>query len=773
MIQQHTNTPVYEADVGKLQRNSPPTRTAPQAEPSAADDAKRRPQRRRHPLIRLFGSVRFGIALMAIILVYASLASALPQVRGALEMTEMQIFRHWIFVALCVLLAISLTVATITRIKFNWINAGVLTVHTGLLLLIGGSIYYFGTKIEGDVVLRSPRVEVVANISGDERVIAAILADTESTWQTFMPAFGGDVSLSVTSAEHDDTGALQRCAIEARMGNGAVQPIELTANGEAASLDGDRLQARLVAYPAVDQFYDNETPTLYVREAGSSEAVDLPVHGLPIYRERYLDEGYDLQDRDGDVVPSKRSSPHVALAGFEIPTKGLEHWCLPIKLSDERLPFDMTITGFVPYIADMKKVAVGGGNEDNPAINLELSAGGMSRVFSLFANSPKDSLIPSSIPIEFRVVDSVAEREALFANLVGPHELTVEVKEPPAKKTFAIRAGDVLPIDGTSYQLTIKNVMPSWPLMTPGFENAVSPMASVDVTNGELNYNRTVIQRFPHLSQDIDEAGVRHREGPYDPNLVLNYRSSANGWMMVVAVPDEPAMLGVFDATGRVHRFELPVGQTQTITVGLTQLDLRLADYFPKGRYMQTPVIEPLERRRPNIAARSMSSIRIAFTGRGELDGWQESRWCLFSQYPHVDARPMSFATPDGRNWELIYSRLAHDLGVDIAARKLSVTYFPGRQNVESWRSDFVVMDGPNAEPNPGMVYTNETCKAGAWTLFQSGAAKDNWSYTILGVGNRNGIIPMVLGCVLITIGCWYAFYVKPILKKRRQTAAA
>jgi len=772
MIHPQTASPAYEAEVKPIPLNDGATRVVPSTEPAVQDAGKRQPQRRRHPLIRLFGSVRFGIALMSLILVYASLASALPQVRGALEMTEMQIFSHWIFVALCALLAVTLTVATITRIKFNLINAGVLTVHTGLLLLIGGSIYYFGTKIEGDVVLRSPRIELIANVAGEERVIATILADEASTWETFMPAFGGDVSLKVTAAEHDDTGALQRCAVEARMGNGTVEPIELTANGAAASFGSERLQARLISYPAVTEFYDNETPTLYVREAGAAESVDLTVEGLPIYRERYLDKGYVLQDRDGNAMPSKRNSPHVEVAGFNIPTKGLEHWRMPIELSDDRLPFDMTITGFVPYIADMKKVAVGGGSEDNPAINLELSAGSMSRTFSLFANSPKDSLIPASIPIEFRVVDSVAEREALFTNLVGPHELTVEVKDPPAKATFAIRAGDVLPIEGTPYQLTIKNVMPSWPLMTPGFENAVSPMASVDVTNGELNYNRTVIQRFPHLSQDIDEEGVRHREGPYDPNLVLNYRSSANGWMMLVAVPNEPMLLGVFDGTGRVHRFELPVGQTQTITVGRTHLDLTLADYFPRGRYQHTPVIEPLDRRRPNIAARSMSSIRVEFTGKGELDGWQDTRWCLFRQYPHVDARPLNFETPDGRNWELIYSRLAHELGVDIAARKLSVTYFPGRQNVESWRSDFVVVDGPSAKPEPGMVYTNETCKAGAWTLFQSGAAKDNWSYTILGVGNRNGIIPMVLGCVLITIGCWYAFYVKPILKKRRQAAA-
>ena len=64
------------------------------------------------------------------------------------------------------------------------------------------------------------------------------------------------------------------------------------------------------------------------------------------------------------------------------------------------------------------------------------------------------------------------------------------------------------------------------------------------------------------------------------------------------------------------------------------------------------------------------------------------------------------------------------------------------------------------------------TMTIGNWTYFQSGAATDNWSFTVLGVGNRNGIIPMGVGCVMITLGCLFAFYVKPILKRRQAQAA-
>ena len=71
--------------------------------------------------------------------------------------------------------------------------------------------------------------------------------------------------------------------------------------------------------------------------------------------------------------------------------------------------------------------------------------------------------------------------------------------------------------------------------------------------------------------------------------------------------------------------------------------------------------------------------------------------------------------------------------------------------------------------PKPAAAYTNQTYVVDNWTLFQSGAAQDHWSYTILGVGNRHGIVAMVIACTLITIGCMYAFYVKPILIRRLQ----
>ena len=45
-------------------------------------------------------------------------------------------------------------------------------------------------------------------------------------------------------------------------------------------------------------------------------------------------------------------------------------------------------------------------------------------------------------------------------------------------------------------------------------------------------------------------------------------------------------------------------------------------------------------------------------------------------------------------------------------------------------------------------------------------------NYTGLGVGNRNGVYTQLAGCCLSVIGMVFAFYIKPILKRRRREQA-
>ena len=47
--------------------------------------------------------------------------------------------------------------------------------------------------------------------------------------------------------------------------------------------------------------------------------------------------------------------------------------------------------------------------------------------------------------------------------------------------------------------------------------------------------------------------------------------------------------------------------------------------------------------------------------------------------------------------------------------------------------------------------------------------ASSGLNYTVLGVGNRNGVHVQLTGCIIAVLGMIYAFYIKPVIKRSRQ----
>lgn len=727
---------------------------------------------RRNPIIRFFSSVRLGVTWLALVLIYACVMSAMPQVRGALEMTEMAAFGHWLFTALIVLLCTSLTLATITRIRWSIINAGVLTVHAGILLLCGGSVLYFGTKIEGDVLLRTPSIELFSTGAGQSRVVARLRTQPGESWSNTMPALGGEVKLDVTDVQRNGA-RVERATLRAAVGGGEPRTIDLRLTDPSPQPLNNRLALRLASDPPAERFYDKERAALYVRRNGERDWQEHELAGLPIFRERYLDQGYTLLDRSGKPSPSKRAAPEVRIGGLRIPTGWFERWRMPIPVDVADAPFDVSVTGYVPYVGGTSTRLIAGGERLNPGATIRLSNPKGDRLLerSLQALSPADSLLMTTPPIEFRWAATPAEREEILRPMIGVNELSVEVADPPVKKVIPIQVGQETAIEGTPYKIRVKDIFPSWPLMSPGFENAVSPAALIEVERGETRFTRTAIQRYPQMSQDIDAEGVRRRDALLDTNISLRFRTCADGWMTVVADPEGTqrgeALVASITPDARAQQIPVRVGVAAPIQFQGFALDFTLVSLSASVRAVEIPVVEPLETREANVSTRGVSAIRLNFTGRGSAAGWSEERWLQFSIYPEEDASVLAVEPPGAGVWELVYSRLAHPLGQKLWPGTLSVRFLPGRNRVDFWRSDFGVGEPGSDEIRPGMVQTNSTFTVGDWALFQSGAARDNWSYTILGVGNRRGIGPMVLGCCMITLGCLYAFYVKPALRRR------
>lgn len=73
----------------------------------------------------------------------------------AVEMTELEFYSAWPLKLILGLFVLNMIVATLRRIEFTFLNLGVLTVHTGIVLLALGSVYYQGLKKEGDILLHA------------------------------------------------------------------------------------------------------------------------------------------------------------------------------------------------------------------------------------------------------------------------------------------------------------------------------------------------------------------------------------------------------------------------------------------------------------------------------------------------------------------------------------------------------------------------------------------------------------------------------------------
>lgn len=69
------------------------------------------------------------------------------------EMTELEFYSWWPMRVALIAFVLNMFVATVRRIEFSFHNVGVLTVHTGIIVIALGSVYYQKLKKEGNTML--------------------------------------------------------------------------------------------------------------------------------------------------------------------------------------------------------------------------------------------------------------------------------------------------------------------------------------------------------------------------------------------------------------------------------------------------------------------------------------------------------------------------------------------------------------------------------------------------------------------------------------------
>jgi hypothetical protein len=467
------------------------------------DAAPSPPPVRLHPLLRGLSSIWFGMTILALILVYSSIFSAVPAVCRTLELTEMQAFRHWLFVTLVVLFVLSLLSATFLRTRWTRLTAGTVLAHIGLLLLTGGALAYFGTKIEGNVLLWAPAIEVRARVENRSVVVAELRAAPGETWTGPIPHSGSaKLNFALLRVERTQAGDFQPAAadVSVRIADAAPRLVHLTAAPDDWQPVHETLDIRLATNAAETLFYDNETPALYFRDPAIGRELVRRIDHLPIHREHYLPAGDVLRDARGTAIPSRRDRPEINLLGLRIPTGWFEPWRMPIDVDSAGLPFTVRITGYVPYVVGLYPVGAGDGQERlepvlevrerrqsdaaraRSAIRLQLTGrgpqGGWSATrWCLFSPYPRVEAHPVTIQVPgsdhpWELVYSRAEHDlgaAVAADKIGVTYFPGQHDIESFRSDIVVQRGDQRPQSGV---VSTNRTLPigRWTLFQSGFD---------------------------------------------------------------------------------------------------------------------------------------------------------------------------------------------------------------------------------------------------------------------------------------------------------------
>lgn len=747
----------------------------------------------------LLSSVWFGVFLLTLLFVYCSVGSALPPVRQLriFEMTEYEWFNYWPFDLLIALLCLNIIVSTFRRIPLNAVTLGTWLTHIGILILCAGSVWYFGTKVEGDapiarrqVVINIPNHDPVIMIASPGNSTSIDLNDETYTfqvseiipdWEILSGDDQGKRTYKVSVLVQSPTQLFMRELLDGYpqytedliRSDDSEQPFERAKKTLDKPLVDEELTLTLEYAPQRD-FYLVNSAALYLREVGQQEWTQRPIESMPRYND-YVSQA--------DRVWSMPGHNTIELDPLEIE--------VPPAGADDPLPeTTIHVTDYLRYVM-MQSSRAEGGDQLDPWVKLRLrDTAGRQQDVDMLAFS-QEMLSVGGTPLEFHWV----EDEDQFASLtqIVPPTLHVSVIDQDLEIDHVL--DDLHPpgpdspfidVEGTDYRFRIVNVdrlviseqMVSW--------------VAVEIEHGEKTFQRWIFDD-PALTRDVSNDGAMTHEarGQFeDANIQMTFDPGRGAGIHLVAGPEDTSL--------RILLPDVETGATQEHKVNLEQefdigndISLSVLRYAARSTSQSRPMIVPKEQQRRDVGMNA-AVMRISLpTANGNKAVWLPFHTYAFSgqeaglyRFPYS---PQIFTLPDGREIEIIFSRQRRNLPVPAALDTFRVKSHVGgfsgdAASILDWLSYVAFADGDSWD-TPRAVSTNAPIEhEGLWYFqsqwdppdpprFPGDASSNGLNYTVLGIANRNGVLVQLLGCTIAVIGMIYAFYIKPIIKRQRMTA--
>ena len=700
------------------------------------------------------------------------------------EMGELEFYNALPMRLMLMLFVANMITATVRRIEFKFVNIGVLTVHSGIVVLTLGSLLYGSRKIEGDLRLQSGGVAPdgqhlpgpwTGTFFDALKVTLRVRPEGSDLWSRFeldgLPRFN---SYGLDGDGYETAW------------NAYGRTVPIDDRGRSLSLDPGRPIADDLGAPPAGVRY---RVVGYAPYAGFMQEPDW-VRGDP---------GVPGWRRDGEPNP---------LSIYKLTHR------------DETVPVYST-----PKWPQYRGVTLIPGASRRMVLKFDTLDDPSDEYLMILAQEGITPAVRHAMLIE---IPSDGERERIAAWLpmaIGPDQFHFSEE-----------------IGGFKVEMVEVLDRPDLRIVTPGYEGADTAMSKIRVTTPEGKvFTRWNYARFPEIAQDISdepaEDGRPQRTAP-DPRIRMTHVDCL--FPHIFAIRREGRFAGVLtrDIDGSVRMFTVGADPLEDLLpASHPGLTLELAEHWDHAEPHLRPRPTPLDERDNRLmGTHQLALLGVEVTVDG-VDDWRRVVWLPLERYPNRIERPSFEPTepnpnqrtvhlPDGRRIHLMFGRLDRGIpGFDIRLEDFTLDEYDHRGAPRDYRSVVSIRkadDGSASEsPLPGLrirPFTHELSlnaplrapfnpasdvvgpierivgrffaglNPAQLKLSQAGWDPEGWEQTRLAsergelprpfarfsdlhLGNNPGIYVIASGSILIGIGTPWAFYIKPWILRRRKAA--
>jgi hypothetical protein len=464
----------------------------------------------------------------------------------------------------------------------------------------------------------------------------------------------------------------------------------------------------------------------------------------------------------------------------------------PVAPDDPFKDVTFRVNGYLRYAIPRSRVADGGaGAPLNPMAMVEVSSDrGQRAAYRLVALDPQMSKADEGL-LRFvhleneqqlaRYTRQPAISVRIPAKNIEVREIIREVAAVNPNAPFVEIKGSE--IDGkAAYAYRVVNVQDNIPISGGNVAIAI-----LEVRTPKGLFRRWVFDN-PALTRDVTEADASDAHGGpklKDDSIDITFDPGNGLALVLLAHGPEEGRLRLVSAVGAEPVVtELKPREVAPIGGGVT---VRVEEMYARGVFETKPLVVPKSQRQRD-AMETFAQVLVAVPG-AKSEWMPFTRWVFDTEREALRRAPFEPRTvrlADGREVEMLFSRQRLPLKADVALDEFVLSShiggFTGAQgSIRDYKSRLRFRDDGGAWSDTVDVSVNNPAEhEGLWFFQAQWDPPDSrpregevmsagLNYTVLGVGNREGVYIQLLGCCIAVAGMIYAFYVKPVIKRRRQ----